>query len=275
MIAHELPVITLLFALLISARASDDSLPKVSPEEAAKHLLSWAKPKYPPLAQSMHLQGIVEVEITITESGTVASPKAISGSPILMVAALDSIMAWRYTPFLIDGKPAAVRTTLKIPFALDESTDEAKLKQEAETNNKYFAAEDLCRKQIEKRDLRSAESNCGRVVALSAELHPARKLERVIAYRLLGNALFLQKKFTPALENYQKELELSEQMGKPDGDDLAAAQHHVANGLWATGRRGEADALYSKSEATYRRAHEHIDSEFLKNFTRYNRIYRS
>jgi tetratricopeptide (TPR) repeat protein len=74
----------------------------------------------------------------------------------------------------------------------------------------------------------------------------------------------MQRKFAEALENYQKELEFA---GKAEdaGSELAAAQYHVANGLWGVGRMEEAAAVYEKAENSYKQAAQHIGSEFLKN----------
>lgn len=238
---------------------------RVSPEEAAKHLVEWVKPTYPSIARTTRMQGLVSVDLTVSGSGAVLKAKPVSGNPILMQAALDAVLKWKYSPFLIDGKPATVQISVTIPFAVEEPLDEAKLKKEAEAAEKYYPVEDACRKQVRDNDLVNAESTCKQAIAVALQLDPARRLERSGAYQQTGHALFRQRKFAEALENYQKELEFVQQIGNPDGAELAAAQYHVANGLWGSGRRDEADALYTKAEGTYRRAYERIESAFLKN----------
>jgi TonB family protein len=256
-----------MFSAILIAVLMVQGLPniaRVSPEEAAKHLADWAKPVYPPIARSLHIQGSATIDLTISEIGSVVTAKPVSGSPILMQAALDAVLKWKYRPFLIEGKPGTVQTLVSVPFAFEEPLDEVKLKKEAEIAQKYYATEDLCRKQVREADWVNAEKTCKQAIGLALQLDPARRLERSGAFQQTGHALFRQRQFAEALENYQKELEFVQQIGGPNGAELAAAQYHVANGLWGSGRRGEAEGFYTKAEATYKKAYQQIESEFLK-----------
>ena len=64
------------------------------------------------------MQGIVRVGITITESGSVTDVKYLSGHVLLARAAYDAVSQWKYKPFIKDGKPIAVRTTVEVAFSL-------------------------------------------------------------------------------------------------------------------------------------------------------------
>jgi TonB family protein len=55
-------------------------------------------PAYPEMAKSMHLAGIVKVQITITPQGAVKDTKIIGGHPLLADAAVRAIQKWRYEP---------------------------------------------------------------------------------------------------------------------------------------------------------------------------------
>ena len=43
----------------------------------------------------------------------------MSGHPMLAQAALDAVSNWRYRPFLLNGQPVEVETTINVIFALN------------------------------------------------------------------------------------------------------------------------------------------------------------
>jgi TonB-like protein len=60
--------------------------------------------------------GTVAVDITVSRLGDVTSAHAVSGPPELYPAAVAAVRGWRFRPYLIDGKPALVSTTLQFFF---------------------------------------------------------------------------------------------------------------------------------------------------------------
>ena len=42
----------------------------------------------------------------------------VSGPDMLQQAALDAVRQWRYKPYLLNGEPVEVRTTINIIFTL-------------------------------------------------------------------------------------------------------------------------------------------------------------
>lgn len=237
--------------------------PEISPEEAAKHLQSKVDPVYSSTAKQLRLQGDVVLRIAISGSGAVKLRAIESGSPLLSSSAIDAVTKWKYSPFLVAGKPVAVETVVTIPFSLGDSPE--RIKQLAEINDRYFEAFNLCHRQRLDNQLSQAEANCKKAVALADQLDPARRLERVNAFAETGDTLFLQRRFADALQYYQKELALAETFLTIKDNDLASAHAHVGNGLWGTGRLEEAVAQYTKAEDGYKQAREHIESAFLKN----------
>jgi TonB family protein len=119
----------LLLILCLVPSAICQQSPGITPEEAARHLLKKVDPVYPPMGKQLHIQGDAIIQIAISETGAVKILKAISGSPILMPAAMDAIQQWQYSPFLVDGKPSAVQTTVTVPFSLGGSPEKIKKKQ--------------------------------------------------------------------------------------------------------------------------------------------------
>ena len=54
--------------------------------------------QYPRLAHLAIVQGKVEFEVTILSDGSVGQIKAVSGNPLLVDAAKDSLRRWRFRP---------------------------------------------------------------------------------------------------------------------------------------------------------------------------------
>lgn len=257
-------IIFLMFCLAsLSGFGFCDELRSIDPQEAAKHLRTKTDPAYPEMGKQLHVQGGVVLRIAISETGTVKVLGVVSGSPLLASSAIEAVRNWRYSPFLIEGKPAPVQSLVTVPFSLGDSPE--RIKQLEQINNQYFKAFDLCHRARIDRQLSQAEADCKKAVSLADQLDPARRLERVTAFGETGNTLFLQRRFAESLEYYQRELALAETFLTVNDNDLAVAQHHVGSGLWATGHLEEAARQYAKAENGFRQAREHIDSAFLKN----------
>jgi protein TonB len=75
-------------------------------------------PVYPSIAKVAGVQGTVSLEATISKQGTIENLRVVSGPPMLQKAALDAVSAWRYRPFLLNGEPVAVETTVNVVFNL-------------------------------------------------------------------------------------------------------------------------------------------------------------
>jgi len=202
---------------------------KVSPDDAAKHLQENVEPSYPS-EPNMRVRGNVILQIEISESGDVTSIKAVSGHPILLTAAIDAVRKWHYAPFLVEGKPVAVQTTVVVPFSPGDSSE--RIKQVAELIDLYNQTFELCRKQRIEGPYTEAERTCKRSISLAEQFEPARRLERMSTFRETGHVLFLEGKYAEALESYQKELSIGESFLTDVNAELAAAQHDVGNALW-------------------------------------------
>src|SRR5260370_729501 len=91
---------------------------EVSSASADEHLLKKVEPVYPPLAKATRIQGEVVLKVTISQAGTVGDVRIQSGHPMLTVSAVAAVKQWQYQPFLVDGHPAEVSTTIEVPFSL-------------------------------------------------------------------------------------------------------------------------------------------------------------
>jgi protein TonB len=43
----------------------------------------------------------------------------VSGPPVLQQAAIDAVKQWRYRPYLLNGEPVEVETTIEVEFKLN------------------------------------------------------------------------------------------------------------------------------------------------------------
>ena len=80
--------------------------------------LSLPRPKYPPLAVQIHLQGMVNVQVLIDESGKVVSAKAVSGHPMLVPDAVRAAMQAKFSPTILGDQPVKVSGVITYNFKL-------------------------------------------------------------------------------------------------------------------------------------------------------------
>jgi len=58
------------------------------------------------------------LQATISKVGSIQNLRVISGPPMLQQAALDAVRSWRYKPYLLNGDPVEVETTVNVVFNL-------------------------------------------------------------------------------------------------------------------------------------------------------------
>lgn len=81
-------------------------------------LLKPITPVYPAIARAAGVHGTVVVSAVISKSGTIEGLQVLSGPEMLRGAALDAIRAARYQPYLLNGDPTEVQTTITINFTM-------------------------------------------------------------------------------------------------------------------------------------------------------------
>jgi TonB family protein len=91
---------------------------RVSGGVMAGQIISKVNPIYPPIARASGVAGIVVLHAVISETGTIQQLNAISGPPMLVAAAMDAVKQWTYQPYLLNGNPVAVETTITVNFSL-------------------------------------------------------------------------------------------------------------------------------------------------------------
>ena len=83
-------------------------------------LVKSVQPDYPLKARTDSIEGWVEIEFTVAESGRVkdAAVRAANPRGVFDKAAIDALLQWHYKPVLVDAKPVARRARIRIRFAL-------------------------------------------------------------------------------------------------------------------------------------------------------------
>jgi protein TonB len=79
-------------------------------------ILEKTAPVYPAVARAAHVSGAVVLHAIIAKDGTVKELQVISGPDMLNSAAVDAVKTWRYRPYLLNGNPTEVDTTITVNF---------------------------------------------------------------------------------------------------------------------------------------------------------------
>jgi TonB family protein len=81
-------------------------------------LIQKTAPVYPQIAREARVSGTVVIQATISKAGVVQNLHVVSGPTMLRQPALDAVQTWRYKPYLLDGEPVDVETTVSVNFSL-------------------------------------------------------------------------------------------------------------------------------------------------------------
>jgi protein TonB len=81
-------------------------------------LIRKTLPVYPPIAIAARSEGTVILAATISKAGTIENLRVVGGPPLLQRAAVDAVSTWLYRPYLLDGQPVEVETTVNVVFTL-------------------------------------------------------------------------------------------------------------------------------------------------------------
>jgi len=82
------------------------------------HLIEAILPVYPAIARISRTQGTVVIQAVISKTGNIESAHVVSGPLMLQSAALEAVRRARYHPFLLNGQPTEVETTISINFVM-------------------------------------------------------------------------------------------------------------------------------------------------------------
>jgi uncharacterized protein (TIGR02246 family) len=100
------------------ARAEAPPRVRVGQGVMEANLIYRVDPVYPALARQARIAGTVVLSVVVGKDGSVENLKVISGHPLLVQAAVDAVKQWRYKPYLLNGEPVEIQTTVTVPFSL-------------------------------------------------------------------------------------------------------------------------------------------------------------
>ena len=113
---------------VISATSSLAAVPKFVPATPQRIrisagvtkglLIQRIEPPYPTLARAARVQGDVVLSAVIDTNGHITNLQLVSGHPMLVPAAIAAVKQWRYKPYLLNGQPVEVETTITVIFTL-------------------------------------------------------------------------------------------------------------------------------------------------------------
>lgn len=81
-------------------------------------IISKITPVYPPIARAARVEGVVVLKAVIDRNGNIQNLGVVSGPTLLVSAAIDAVRQWRYRPYLLNGKPVEVETTVQVIFQI-------------------------------------------------------------------------------------------------------------------------------------------------------------
>jgi TonB family protein len=79
------------------------------PAQEIRKVISNPVPKYPDLAKTLRLSGVVKVQIVISPDGKVISTRFLGGHPLFVSSVEDALKNWKYAP-------ASAETTTQLEF---------------------------------------------------------------------------------------------------------------------------------------------------------------
>jgi protein TonB len=113
---------------IVNATSNLSAVPKFAPVQPQRVRISQGvtkgllirrvEPGYPTLARAARVQGEVVLSAIISVTGEIENLQLVSGHPMLVPAALAAVKQWRYKPYLLNGQPTEVETTITVIFTL-------------------------------------------------------------------------------------------------------------------------------------------------------------
>jgi protein TonB len=100
-------------------KPAETALPSIEPvivSEAAERALLTNQPAIPYPANAKGQQGTVVLQVLVGRDGTVQDAKFFQGSFLFARAAIDSAKQWKFKPYILNGRPVSVQTTLTMKF---------------------------------------------------------------------------------------------------------------------------------------------------------------
>jgi len=104
-------------ASIVAAKTAAPELTPIQSQGVVEgKLIRKVLPQYPDMARRAGVSGDVVLSGTISTDGKLKNLNVVSGSPLLREAAMAAARQWRYSPYLLGGKPVETETHITISF---------------------------------------------------------------------------------------------------------------------------------------------------------------
>ncbi|MEO6815482.1 MAG: M56 family metallopeptidase [Edaphobacter sp.] len=94
------------------------SVVRVAGAVAAGSKIGGENPTYPADARKAKVSGTVILKAIISKTGNIKSLQIVSGPESLRKSAMDAVRTWQYKPYMLNGEPTAVETTIHVNYNL-------------------------------------------------------------------------------------------------------------------------------------------------------------
>ena len=109
----------IVLVMLVGAVALAQEAPKkITRAAAMAGLVTKVEPEYPAMARQLKMQGLVELEAVVSETGAVTKVEIVKGNPVLTAPSAEAVKHWKFKPFLEDGKAISVLAPIELEFKL-------------------------------------------------------------------------------------------------------------------------------------------------------------
>lgn len=83
-------------------------------------IVSTVQPVYPKAAKEAKVEGAVIIGTVISKDGVPEKLKVVSGPKELQQSAIEAVSHWRWEPYLLNGDPVEVETTVTVVYSLEK-----------------------------------------------------------------------------------------------------------------------------------------------------------
>ena len=220
-----MPITLVMLAALVlpqtAAPAAKPTVLTISEADARAHLLAHPDPVYPPIAKAARVAGDVVLTADVSATGGVTTTHVVSGPAMLQGAAIEAIKHWSFQPFLLNGAPSAITTTITLSFHL---AGNGETKAQSQAAQDWFPLSDACRKSLRGDDPPAAVTACKAALDKALEqgnINSSDLLALKDSYQLYGHALLLANRPTDALDAENSALETAKKTLKETDEEMS------------------------------------------------------
>jgi TonB family protein len=70
------------------------------------------------MAKQLKIEGAVELEAVVAETGAVEKVNIVSGNPVLTRPAVEAVKRWKFSPFTAEGKAVRALVPISMTFKM-------------------------------------------------------------------------------------------------------------------------------------------------------------